>query len=656
MKSFIRLLIIGFFCLSLLSCHTNPKLNNVLELSGSNRSELEKVLKHYKDLGDKQKLDAAVFLISNMENAYSYQGENLKKYDTIFSLFDSLYQAKIYKDPPFLKAAWDSLIQKNGPIDVSKLDKVYDCKTLKADFLIRNIDAAFEEWQKSPLYDPNDFDLFCEFILPYRAGREPVEEYRQRYYKAFKHILDTAQTRAPGIVSGFGIELSKKRHFKVSHVFLNHPLELSVSKMEKGHRGVCRQLTNYTTLVMRSCGLPVAMDRAIWANRSEGHSWNVLLLKNGAFIPFNALETKRKEFAYKPAKIFRRTFSSNYAPFRKLNLDDVPAIFFTPNEIDVTAAYGHAFDVKVPIKYPYKGEKRKKFGVICTFNNHSWAIVYWGKISWGNMHFKDMCSDVVYMGAYYENGKVIPATDPFLLQKDGKIRMFEGNGRKYKRMSLERKYPLFIQVERFAWGLDKTTAEGANRPDFSDSTILFTITKRSFQVTDSAVHHPKKFRYVRFQSALSRSANFAEVAFYGKKDNQSPEEKLSGKIIGYPSIVNDDEHPYTHAMDGNLETWFLKTKNTIGWVGLDLGKGKERIITKVRFCPRSDTNFILAGDTYELFYWHQGEWKSMGKQIAKAAILLYKEVPSGTIYYLHNHSRGKEERIFSYEKGKQVWW
>jgi hypothetical protein len=44
-------------------------------------------------------------------------------------------------------------------------------------------------------------------------------------------------------------------------------------------------------------------------------------------------------------------------------------------------------------------------------------------------------------------------------------------------------------------------------------------------------------------------------------------------IVGDPPVRSDDEHPYTHAMDGDLETWFGKPKNEEGWVGPDLGKG-----------------------------------------------------------------------------------
>jgi hypothetical protein len=55
-------------------------------------------------------------------------------------------------------------------------------------------------------------------------------------------------------------------------------------------------------------------------------------------------------------------------------------------------------------------------------------------------------------------------------------------------------------------------------------------------------------------------------------------------------------------------------------------------------------------------HWDNDEWISMGTQIAKDQFLLYEDVPSGGLHILHNLTRGREERIFPYENGKQVFW
>ena len=51
-------------------------------------------------------------------------------------------------------------------------------------------------------------------------------------------------------------------------------------------------------------------------------------------------------------------------------------------------------------------------------------------------------------------------------------------------------------------------------------------------------------------------------------------------------------------------------------------------------------------------------WTSLGRQIGRRATqeLVYDNVPAGALLLLHNHTKGKEERIFTYEDGRQVWW
>jgi hypothetical protein len=112
--------------------------------------------------------------------------------------------------------------------------------------------------------------------------------------------------------------------------------------------------------------------------------------------------------------------------------------------------------------------------------------------------------------------------------------------------------------------------------------------------------------------------------------------------------------PYTNVFDNNLETYFERNGSGLCWVGIDLGEPER--ITRISYCQRSDTNFIIEGETYELCYWKNGEWISMGEQIAKKQFLIYRKVPLGAMYILHNLTKGVEERIFTYENGKQVFW
>lgn len=643
----------------LFSCSdTSKRIDLTLELAKNNRIELQKVLDHYKKLGDPQKLKAAQFLIANMYDKYSLYGEQIERYKRMFQLYDSLHSAGILAgDPPVVDQTWDSLVNVVGVLSTRNQKLSVDCQVLKADFIINNIEQAFAMWKRSPGYSPADFDLFCEYILPFRVRNEPIESFREKFIKDFSSIRDTVKTGPIGLVKAINNRLFWEWDYRMSQKLWDYPFDLPISKMEKGRRGACRHWVVYTALAMRSMGLPVAVDFAnVWGNRRSGHSWNVLMLDSGKIYPFDALGTKPMEFSYKPTKIFRQTYGHYSDENLKLDKEQVPSQFVNANMKDVTEEYGHAFDVEVKTTYPAPVGHKKEYGVICVFDNKKWIPAFWGRVDGDMMHFKNMSAGVVYMPGYYYRGSVTPAGEPFLLQEDGKLRYFRPGASRKSTLRLFRKYPLFPRMKDIEWNIRRTNAEASNKADFKDSVFLFSIYEVPDGVADSMVNNPGKFRYIRFNTADYRTGNIAELEFYGKKTATSKEEKLTGKIIGFPVIDSKNQHPYTHAMDGNPETYFEKEKKKPGWVGLDLGNGNEHIITRIRFCPRSDTNFIIIGDTYELSYWDKGKWVSMGEQIAATGYIDFKHVPQGTLYLLHNLNRGNEERIFTYEKGKQVFW
>jgi hypothetical protein len=93
----------------------------------------------------------------------------------------------------------------------------------------------------------------------------------------------------------------------------------------------------------------------------------------------------------------------------------------------------------------------------------------------------------------------------------------------------------------------------------------------------------------------------------------------------------------------------------VPYIGLDFGR--PRRITRIKYNPRSDDNGIVPGELYELYYWDNAGWCSLGKQKGRVdGTLVYTNVPKNALLNLHNHTRGKENRPFTYENGKQIWW
>ena len=103
--------------------------------------------------------------------------------------------------------------------------------------------------------------------------------------------------------------------------------------------------------------------------------------------------------------------------------------------------------------------------------------------------------------------------------------------------------------------------------------------------------------------------------------------------------------------DNEPLSYFISSKPGAS-VTVDLGKVVT--IDNFWYMPRNDDNFVRIGDYYELFYWGEGCWNSLGKKIAEKPFLPYDGIPSGALLYLHDSTRGEEELIFHMEAGKQV--
>lgn len=63
----------------------------------------------------------------------------------------------------------------------------------------------------------------------------------------------------------------------------------------------------------------------------------------------------------------------------------------------------------------------------------------------------------------------------------------------------------------------------------------------------------------------------------------------------------------------------------------------------------------IPGTEYELFYWQEC-WQSLGKATAGSDPLMFEKVPAGCLYWLVATGSDKDERVFTIEDGKQIWW
>ncbi len=631
---------------------SQSSLEEALSYAGENRLELEKVLNHYTtDPKDSLKYRAAVFLIENMPMHYSYTAPDL--FTEFLAELDSLaLRSKDYSLEQ-RDRLWTEVYQK---YDVDGLPVVSDAEIVTADYLIENIEQSFEVWHDAEWARHLSFEDFCEYILPYKVmeGQE-LDNWREYCRASFNRTLDISKhssltIRSASSVCNIVTENMRQKIFPRTTTEAHLPINRIKTLLEIPS-GTCNEYTIMALAVLRAKGIPVAIDfTPQWAFRSLGHDWNVLLENTGKMGVFEGANTPvgtphKKDHIM--AKVYRRTYAFNKEIGRIYQVQkEVPEFLEEPFIKDVTNEYMHTKDVTLSLK----NKPDYQYAYLAVFNNANWFPVSWGKVSRNKAIFENMGKDVAYLPVKYTNRKGVEAIDdPFILTIKGDVRKLIPDMLNREVLKLYRKYPLMPYAYDENQRLIGAKIQAANRADFKDSVTIhyFTDLDKEILIEEQG----SKYRYWRFLSAPTGYSNIAELRFFERNSLQS----TSGAIIGTDgSYRTGMQFAKEAAFDGDLLTFFDAPTQSGAWVGMDFGKPVD--ISRITCVMRSDGNDIEVGHEYELLFWQSGKWQSLGKKTATDIYLTYEDCPTNSLFLLRNHTKGKEERIFTYENGKQVWW
>jgi hypothetical protein len=645
-------------CLAASCARYSPEVEEALQLAGSNREQLEQALERYsRNPADSLKLRAAEFLIANMVYHHAVHSDSLAAY------FDALTWANRQlaheKSRDVLRHRYDS-IYAHYENDLAAITFKADVEHLTSAYLVKNIEQACERWQNGSWAKHLSFDEFCEHLLPYRVDDEPAEEWRDSLEKRYRHRVDWIKTRDNWRHSTYHACLYlnhqlMQKGFRVSSI-TPYPYSYPPSFLDGIASGTCENYAVAAVYIMRSCGIPVAIDYVPqWPYRSTNHVWNVVLSSGGRWIPFMGGESGPDKVVNPGAqkgKVFRKTFSyqksSLYHQNRKYG-EELPATLSSPCIADVSEEYFAPVDVA--LRLAEKPKRKTKFAYLSVFDNKSWIPVQWASLpSSRKVVFKKMEHGIAYLPVYYFDGDVQAADDPFILTLDNRIKTLTPDTLNRQRLTLTRKYPRFNGILGYSERMVGGYFEASNHPEFKDAAQTPKIARNPSMSFDSMAigeHIAKPYRYWRFVTDKSRMCNVAELQFMSGGENISHRGAAMGVEHAHP------DRSVEKAFDGNAVSYFESKQVGNAWVGMDFGQPVR--IACIKYLPRNDDNNVWKGDLYELFYWRR-RWVSLGEQVAQSDRLEYDNVPQNALLLLHNHTKGVEERIFTVENGVQVWW
>lgn len=649
-----------WFLFFIVSCSKpTTVLENALVLAEKNRGELEKVLTHYSTFPeDSLKFKAACFLIENMPLHYSYEGESVDYY---YSEISKLHKKRDSSASTIIKKINDLNAELISSVD--NMSVVYDIQSIEAEYLISHIDAAFES-RNYPWNKDVSFEDFCEYVLPYRISDEPISEWLPTYRAYVKNIADSIYYETNSYYD-FISQLIKRLSTPSWWIErCNHAIDLPPDFYINIKFGTCYELAAWGTYTFKALGIPIFWDYTPnWANRSLSHHWNGVMVDN-VYYPFQFLDLDAfgDHMIGYPHRNLPKTFRKMYsyqAESLKAQYDenDIPELFNNVFIRDVSGVYTNRYspsfvDLVIAVDFPPK--EYSGIAYLMVFNNQEWVPVGWGNYNNSSITFMKTGIGSCYLAAYYHNNQFTPISYPFTIDKEKHVKKrIPHKETLVSHVVLKRKYPFFMQyaAEEILKRIPGGKLQIANKLDFSDAIdihVFDSIETMGYQVVK--LNTPVKKRYFRYLSPPQSFVYIAEINVYDDNIN-----KLTGKVIGTNGSYNNNEgYDKFTVFDGDPFTYFDAPQPTGCWVGLDFEKGVE--ISQIALLPVNDDNHIVENELYELYYFNK-EWISLGKRAGDHNFYLeYNNVPENALLLLRNHTKGKEERIFTYENGEQIWW
>jgi len=620
------------------------KVSDALRLAGDNRPQLELVLSHYAD--DQLKLEAARYLIGNMPGHYSYAHP-----DAVERFYDEADTMIAKLSDISATALRDSIQNFDRRYDRRTFDKIHDVKIISARFLIDNIDRAFDAWQHSPYCCHLDFDEFCEYILPYKSAElQAYDNWRERYSQMFADSL--ALTRS---CSSF-----RNSSFRAAETFNNcltdsfHPKSANISKPFLPYRlstqlsipfGTCDDFCQVAVPLFRAAGIPVMHDYVPrWGYAASAHGWLVVKAQTGKdipFVPFYGTPKEQHKIDETKAKVYRHTYSAD--PFlQQLNASGewVPVLFRNVFQRDVTAEYVKPHCITVNID-----GMNGRYVYLAVSRHTDWDPIAVAQVNGGKASFTNLGAGCVYQPVVYDGtGKPAYTSAPFLLEPDGTTRYLEACTDSITQATLFRKSPLLEYAWDAAVVIDNCCFEASDSRDFS----LFVEAGRVTTPPDQAgeIEIPDSIGRRRYWRFIKRDRKVrcyvAELAFFDRNTG----ERLYGEVYQYP--VNTHRHApliRKYLFDNNMLQGFYVDGEEEAWVAVDFGKPVD--ISRIQYTPRADGNTIEPGDEYELLYWDNDNWTSLGRKVATTMNIDYDNIPTDALLLLRDLTKGHEERIFT---------
>ena len=156
---------------------------------------------------------------------------------------------------------------------------------------------------------------------------------------------------------------------------------------------------------------------------------------------------------------------------------------------------------------------------------------------------------------------------------------------------------------------------------------------------------PTETRYVRYTVPGSEEMMIGEIEVYA-------DSACTRRIACEVTTSFDRYHHPERVTDGDIESFFFAP---LECRTIELSLDTVSKVEAIGFVPRNNDNFVWPGQRYKLMYFDSAErgWVPVGETVPDGRVIKLP-APQGALYWLRNLSQGREEEVFIWRRGRQV--
>jgi hypothetical protein len=308
-----------------------------------------------------------------------------------------------------------------------------DSTVINNQFLSKDIDKAFQLWNKYPWAVHVPFEVFLNYLLPYKIYREEPADWRsffmQKYQDTVRIILKELETT----------DLYKSSNEIYYRILVNevgqwfsyqdNPVMLAphsgFNELITTKSGNCYGWSYLNVMILRSLGIPASIDNVpLWGRKNGSHCTEVF--RDNEMKKFRT--PSGREIKY-PPKVFRYAYKiqNGWTDSIKPVIKQAPFVLnFLKHDhwLDVT----HEHTKTATVDYPVDTDL--DFAYICVCNYGEWIPVYWGKVNDRKACFENMGTELLYRIAVPKGNTYEVISPVFLVDAKGNKTFFRPNQHK----------------------------------------------------------------------------------------------------------------------------------------------------------------------------------------------------------------------------------